>query len=47
MARIGGREFMELVELELGLEGRGRTEAFYRRISRTKRPKWMREKRQP
>ena len=27
MARIGGREFMELVELELGLEGRGRTEA--------------------
>lgn len=27
MARIGGREFMELVELELGLEGGGRTEA--------------------
>lgn len=44
MIGVVGGEFMEVIELELGLEGRRgqrRRRAFYRSISRTERPQRM------
>ena len=38
MARVVGGEFMEVIELELGLEGRRGQRSIYRSISRTERP---------